>query len=617
MAYRIFILFFLVLTGLAEIHAQKLSWQEDPLDKARQLMETDPEAAIDLIRIRLNYQRGRPDDDLFVNSYILLGDIYGQIGQFDLAVDRYTEAWKYTSTDMKMERHLILSKKGNALLEYDADGAKNIFEQCLNLSYDIASQMICQEGLADVLIVQDSINQALLMYREIENYYVNTNATKDLVRVQSKLAQLYLSKNDVPTANLNFQNAYRNNAQSPSARQKDRKAYEQAKEQVISNVNSDLGAVQIRQQNVELKKDDPKYQAVEQLKLADLYVKMNQPNLALKTLSAAEKALRVIDAPDIKSEISKKTSEVYVKQGDFENAMKSLQSFEEESQLVIQKKELELDQQISIVKNQLAIDMDDKEFVNKFNKQSYDQSLLSKQKYIIGLLSLLLGLAAISIFIILRNIKAKNRANKLLELKGLRAQMNPHFLFNALNTVNEYIVLQDERKANQYLTEFSALMRMILENSQRDLIPIADEIEGCRKYIELEHRRFEDKFEYQIEISEHLPSNLMVPPLLFQPYLENAIWHGLRYKNGKGRLKFKVEVKDDRVMASIKDNGIGRKKSMDMKTANQKLYKSTGIQNTGKRMQLINEIYNKSIKLNIENLEEGKEECGTQVEIVF
>ena len=193
--------------------------------------------------------------------------------------------------------------------------------------------------------------------------------------------------------------------------------------------------------------------------------------------------------------------------------------------------------------------------------------------------------------------------------------MNPHFLFNALNTVNEYIVLQDERKANQYLTEFSTLMRMILENSQKDLIPIQDEIDVSRKYLELEHQRFNENFDYVIDIQGELPTGLLMPPLMLQPYLENAIWHGLRYKKDKGQLNFIVQFTGQHVKVKIADDGIGRSQSKAMKTSNQKLYKSTGMQNTGKRMELINKLYNQNIDLKITNLNPALEECGTLVEI--
>ena len=115
--------------------------------------------------------------------------------------------------------------------------------------------------------------------------------------------------------------------------------------------------------------------------------------------------------------------------------------------------------------------------------------------------------------------------------------MNPHFIFNALNSVNSFIATNDERAANRYLSEFSGLMRAVLENSEEDFIPLSKEIELLQKYTKLEHFRFQDKFDYDILVDDAIPTNqFKIPPMLLQPYIENAVWHGLRYKKEKGFL---------------------------------------------------------------------------------
>ena len=113
--------------------------------------------------------------------------------------------------------------------------------------------------------------------------------------------------------------------------------------------------------------------------------------------------------------------------------------------------------------------------------------------------------------------------------------MNPHFIFNALNSVNGYIAKNDERKANRYLSDFSILMRAVLENSEKDFIPLNKEIELLQLYLKLEHSRFSDKFSYDIQIDSQVKiTEFNIPPMLLQPYVENAIWHGLRYKEEIG-----------------------------------------------------------------------------------
>ena len=115
--------------------------------------------------------------------------------------------------------------------------------------------------------------------------------------------------------------------------------------------------------------------------------------------------------------------------------------------------------------------------------------------------------------------------------------MNPRFIFNALNSVNHFISQNDERTANKFLSEFSRLMRLVLENSQEDFISLQKEEEIISLYVKLEHYRFRDKFDYQIHLDENLnKETLELPPMLIQPYIENAVWHGLRYKESKGNL---------------------------------------------------------------------------------
>ena len=149
--------------------------------------------------------------------------------------------------------------------------------------------------------------------------------------------------------------------------------------------------------------------------------------------------------------------------------------------------------------------------------------------------------------------------------------MNPHFIFNALNSVNSFIATNDERTANKYLSDFSQLMRSVLENSEQDFIPLEKEIDLLELYTKLEHFRFKDKFDYSITVDENVKVNeFQIPPMLLQPYIENAVWHGLRYKQEKGKLEINIAQKTkDEITITIIDDGVGREKSKALKTENQ------------------------------------------------
>ena len=183
--------------------------------------------------------------------------------------------------------------------------------------------------------------------------------------------------------------------------------------------------------------------------------------------------------------------------------------------------------------------------------------------------------------------------------------MNPHFIFNALNSVNNFISKSDERSANRYLSDFSSLMRSVLENSEEDFIPLEKELQQLELYMKLEHSRFEDKFEYDITIDKDVQiSKYQIPPMLLQPYIENAIWHGLRYRETKGFLSVSIKENTSKsISICITDNGIGRKKSTSIKTQNQKKQKSKGMGIIEKRVAILNDMYADKVDIEISDLE--------------
>ena len=160
-------------------------------------------------------------------------------------------------------------------------------------------------------------------------------------------------------------------------------------------------------------------------------------------------------------------------------------------------------------------------------------------------------------------------------------------------------------------------MRSVLENSEKDFIPLEKEIELLELYVKLEHFRFKDKFEYAITIDENLNVNeFVIPPMLLQPYVENAVWHGLRYKKEKGKLEINFqEIDSETVLITITDDGIGRKKSQELKTENQKKQNSKGMGNIQKRIAILNQMYKDKVDVEVNNIFQNEE--GTQVQLIL
>jgi LytS/YehU family sensor histidine kinase len=192
----------------------------------------------------------------------------------------------------------------------------------------------------------------------------------------------------------------------------------------------------------------------------------------------------------------------------------------------------------------------------------------------------------------LEKIEGEKRASQLLqqaaelEMQALRSQMNPHFIFNSLNSINRFILQNNKSEASEYLTRFSSLMRVILQGSQSDLISVENELNNLKLYLDLESLRFNFHLEYRINVSTDI-EGLKVPPLVIQPYVENSIWHGLMPKEEKGHLVIEVSRDENFLRIRITDDGIGRIKSAELRRQPSS-YKSLGMEITSKRMALLN-----------------------------
>jgi len=174
-----------------------------------------------------------------------------------------------------------------------------------------------------------------------------------------------------------------------------------------------------------------------------------------------------------------------------------------------------------------------------------------------------------------------------LEMQALRAQMNPHFIFNSLSSINMFILENNKLQASEYLSKFSKLMRLILQNSQEAFIPLERELEALHLYLELESLRFDKKFEYNIVVDDEVDTTVLrVPPLIIQPYAENAIWHGLMHKKEKGHLEIELQQDEDALICKIRDDGVGRKEAEQLKGKSQDKHKSIGTKITESRIAM-------------------------------
>lgn len=277
--------------------------------------------------------------------------------------------------------------------------------------------------------------------------------------------------------------------------------------------------------------------------------------------------------------------------------------------------------QIELLKKEK--DITDKQL--KWQQQRAKENSQLRNILIIGII--LISLLSIFIF---RSFSLKRKNERLLnekiqnelqhkaidlEMQALRAQMNPHFIFNCLSSINRFILKNETEIASDYLTRFSRLIRLVLIHSQLPVILLRDEIEMLRLYLDMEQLRFKNTFDYEIIYSNSIdPEVIFIPPLLLQPFCENAIWHGLMNKQGEGHLEIKLSVQDNILTCLIADNGVGRAKAAEFKSKSGERQKSFGLKITSERLALINKEKGVNTNYEIEDiLNENGDIAGTKV----
>lgn len=303
-------------------------------------------------------------------------------------------------------------------------------------------------------------------------------------------------------------------------------------------------------------------------------------------------------------ENSEHLSTIYENLGDKEKALKYYKHF-----ILLRDSTIGIDKKIAALEIRSKFEADKKEAIAK--AEIRNQKKL-KNYSIIGVLILLLG--AIAIFVFYKKHRdSMQKQNELLykakvadtDMRILRLQMNPHFIFNSLNSISDYISKNDIQNADYYLSKFAKLMRGILENSEEKEIPLADELKMLELYMQLEGSRLNYKFTYEIKISDDVdPEITMVPPLILQPFVENSIWHGLAEKDGGGKITIEVTRDNSLLNCIVEDNGVGRKEAKPSSG------KSYGMKITKDRIELLNKLKNSNASINLIDLEKG-----TRVEV--
>ncbi|MFT6716722.1 MAG: two-component system LytT family sensor kinase [Saprospiraceae bacterium] len=475
--------------------------------------------------------------------------------------------------------------------------------------------------VAQNLYAGKQYEEAIVAYKQLLETETNTSK---IALCNSRIAGSKISLGDTEEGLSLYQNSIYNTTFSSNPQEGERQEY------IEFSKNKEVVTKALREQNkfeeeanLRLNSATLARDNIEFLKIAQSYYQVGKIADTEQALDNYLKdvSYQVIDVEEIK--VIKQMSVELGNSGNTKKAYQYLNQYEEISDSIkIRVKEITGSKsRIGALGVQNVVELKilqkDKEISNNMithlmHEQDLQEDLVGFQKTIIYLLSFLIFVGLGTTIYIVRVSKQRRIANQQLAIRSLRSQMNPHFIFNALNSVNSFISMNDERSANKFLTEFSTLMRSVMENSEYDFIPLAKELEIIELYLGLEHYRFKDKFTYKLKIDPDLDEDeMMLPPMLIQPYIENSIWHGLRYKDTVGELLVSFEKQKNNLVVTIQDDGIGRKKSQELKTKNQKKNKSTAIKNIDQRIKLISALHHIDVKVNMEDLHEDG--SGTKI----
>ncbi|NIF06894.1 tetratricopeptide repeat protein [Chryseobacterium sp. Tr-659] len=561
---------------------------------------TNTSAAVEEVQVETRKLRKAIDsknESAQADSYYNIGETFFNGGNFPKSEEYYTKAKKlYEKLNdkpniEKATRRLAQSQEKQnkinpAISNYNMAAQVSYSEKSKAVNSNDVARLSSSTPELKAEAIQNNIN---ISSKEVEK--------TDLAESYSQLADVNMQQKDMYKAEENLNTAYK--ISKREAPQQALAINQKLADLYVENKNFDKA---IEAKKKVLKEDFVKENSQEKVnqiqELADIYIKKNDPNEAVDLLKNAY-GIALDKGHTLEAQKSvKKLDSLYAISGNVDASVKLYRDFLGKLPDLVSKDR-------SLVDNKILEDTEQRISQLEKEKELKDELIRKKNVFNYSLIGVLILLTGLIIFIF-RTLKKVQAKNKKIALQSLRREMNPHFIFNSLNSVNHFIATNNELEANQYLTKFSKLMRGVMENSTEDFIPFQQELDLLQNYLALEKTRFTDKFDYEIEVDDDLNmQHLQIPGMLIQPFLENAIWHGLRYRTEKGFLKLNFEKSGQDLKIIIEDNGIGIEESKKQKTQHQKTREGRGMKNTLERIQLLNDLYHKNITCSVKDKEDN------------
>ncbi len=597
----------------------------DILLEANGLKLSNPGEALNKVQDALGLSLARKDELTEAKCYILLGEINENISEWKLALENYQKAYSKLGELGKPQLEYMRTLQGlgnsNLMLENYGD-ALTYLNEALEAGQSTRSGKLADDYYSERLLDVSEVYYRMAQYPEalkaLEDLNPRNSRSSLATRFDNQKAKIYAQLNQTEKSKDIYLNSINTLRSSGKVDDQETQSLQNTKDEIAGVLRGQSrynDEIELRNKSIEFNLESKNMSEVtrDKVEIGKTLEASGDSKSALKELEEAVTIANTLDNPKEQANAYLALAQLYDKSGKTRQALSAYKKYSQAIATGESIKQLQLAEKSELITKQKDIDeLTSDVSIGQREDVIAQGTVLRQQLIIYGLLFIIL-LTGLASFFIYRNAKASKLANQLLALKSLRSQMNPHFIFNALNSVNHFIAKQDERTANRFLSEFSQLMRLVMENSQEDFITLQEEQEILSLYLKLEHYRFRDKFDYELVIDKSINMDTVeIPPMLIQPYIENAVWHGLRYRETKGKLLVQIKEENNKLMVEITDDGIGRKKSAELKTDNQKKHNSTGLKNIQQRVSILNTVYKADYQVTIEDMPEGS---GTTVRI--
>lgn len=550
--------------------------------------KSEYKASLGLLQNAIIEAQNVGNTDLYIYALNMLGVTYRRMDEVRLALDNHklalSHAEKINPKTESILRSIAISQNsiGNiylSLKQYDL--AYKQFEKSLSIEKKLNNKLglaINYQNLGIIAEAQNDLPEALKNYKASLNYNLEINSALGKIICNNSIGQVLIKQN---------------------------KAVEGLKFiQPTIKLSEELG--------------DKYYMTLARINSGWAQTK-------LKNYSDAESNLRMgldiaiqNDFKSSASEAYEHLANLYEAKGDYKNALLNMKLKQKYGEKVLNEENLRYTQELI-----LKYDSEKKE--NQIRLLEKENELvkykLRDNQRIMVFAAILFAMLGVLFLIWYRQYQLKNEKKVLmLEQQMLRSQMNPHFLFNSLNSIKLFIINNEKETAVYYLNKFSKLIRTILSNSQEKEISLKEELETMALYLNIENIRFTEKINYEVVIEDGIyPEEIKIPSLILQPFIENAIWHGLSNKKGDKNLKINIQKADDSgVRFEIIDNGIGRELAQKIKDSKVSKQTSIGLKLTKERLQNFAKNLSKTTEINFEDMYDAhKNPVGTKAIIII